>query len=97
VILILEIVDGILTFYYFISSDLLFDITDSLSLGLLVLTNHISTRYLDNSQGLNSIINLMFLRYRLEELDYHSIYSNWYLSSDHAPLTVTIPIVKEYV
>ena len=83
--------------YYSIFSDLLFDITDSLSLGLSVSTNCVSTRYLDNSQGLNLVINLMFLRYRSKELDHHSIHPSWHLSSDHAPLTITIPIIEKYV
>jgi len=36
----------------------------------------------------------MFLKYGSEELDHHS---NWHLFSDHAPLTVTIPIIKEHI
>jgi len=70
---------------------------DSLSLGLLVPTNCVSTRYLNNSQDLNSVIDLMFLRYRSGELDHNFIYPDWHLSSDHVPLTVTIPIIKEHV
>ena len=70
---------------------------DSLSLGLSVPTNCVSTRYLNNSQDFNSVINLMFLRYRSEELDHNSIYPDWYLSSDHVLLTATIPIIKEHV
>jgi len=39
----------------------------------------------------------MILRFRLEELNNYSIYSDWHLVSDHAPLTITIPIVNEYI
>jgi len=39
----------------------------------------------------------MFLRLGLEELDSYSIHPKWHLISDHAPLTVTIPIFKEYI
>ena len=39
----------------------------------------------------------MFLRYGSEELDNYIIHPNWWLSSDHAPLTVTKPIIEEYV
>jgi len=39
----------------------------------------------------------MFLQFRSEELDNHSIQPEWYLTSDYAPLTITILIVKEYI
>jgi len=70
---------------------------DSLSLGLLVPTNCVPTRYLNNSQDSNLVIDLMFLRYRSEELDHYSIHSDWCLSSDHALLTVIILIIEEHV
>jgi len=33
----------------------------------------------------------------LEELDNYSIYLEWRLSSDHAPLTISIPIEEQYI
>ena len=88
--------------YYSIYSDMLIDIVESIYLGFsfstnYISTNYISTRYLDNNHNLNSIIGLIFLRYRSEELDKHSIYHEWRLVSDHVPLIVTIPIFKEHI
>jgi len=39
----------------------------------------------------------MFLRYGSSELDQHSIHPDSRLSSDHAPLTITISIADEIV
>jgi len=55
-------------------SDILLDITDSLLLGLLYPTNPVPTRFLDNNQNSNSVIDLMFLRYGSVKLDNHTIH-----------------------
>jgi len=39
----------------------------------------------------------MFLRSRSNELNNYSIYSNWHLSSNYAPFTISIPIAEENV
>ena len=39
----------------------------------------------------------MFLRYGLKKLDNYIIHPDWQLSLDHAPLTITIQIVKEHI
>ena len=39
----------------------------------------------------------MFLRYRLVRLDNHTIHLEWRLLSDHASLTVTIPIDEQHI
>jgi len=81
--------------YHSLQSDLLIDITDFLSLGLLYPTNAVPTRYLDNDQSLNSVINLTFLRYSLVKLDNHTIHLEWRLLSDHTSLTVIILIEEQ--
>jgi len=45
----------------------------------------------------NSTIDLMFLRCDSIELNQHSIHPDWRLTLDHAPLSVTIPIVNEFI
>ena len=39
----------------------------------------------------------MFLKFRSEKLDNHSIHSDQYLVLNHALLTITIPIVEEHI
>ena len=60
-------------------------------------TNPSPTRFLDTAGEANSVIDLMFLRYGSSELNQHSIHLDCCLSSDHAPLTITILIVDEFI
>ena len=39
----------------------------------------------------------MFLCNRSSELNNHSIHLEWHLTSNHAPLTILIPIVEENI
>ena len=78
-------------------SDLLLDITDSFSLRLSYLTNPVPTRYSDNNQNSNLVINLMFLKYGIVELDNHTIHLEWRLLLDHAFLSVTILIEHQHI
>ena len=79
-----------------ISNDLII-IADSFNLALSIPTNPCPTRYFDTVGEANSVIDLMFLRYGSSELDRHLIHPDSRLSSDHAPLTITIPIANEIV
>ena len=59
--------------FYLIHSNLLVDIADNFDLSLSHSTNFIPTRYLDNRNNLNSVINLMFLRSNTLEFDNYTI------------------------
>ena len=79
-----------------ISDDLLI-IVDSFNLALSTPTNSCPTRYSNTAGEANLVIDLMFLQYGSSELNWHSIHLDSCLSSDHAPLTITIPIADEIV
>jgi len=59
--------------FHSVYSELLFDISDTLDLSFSYPNNSVPTRYLDNNDYLNLVINLMFLRPNFSELDNHSI------------------------
>jgi len=82
--------------HYSSISDNLFIIADSFNLELSNPTDQVPTQYSDNEHDSNSVIDLMFLHSGSSELDNHSIYSNWRLSSNHASLTIIISITEEH-
>ena len=79
-----------------ISDDLLIN-ADSFNLALLSPTNLCPTRYSDMVGESNSTINLMFLWYGSNNINQHSIHPDWHLTSDYAPLSITISIVNEVI
>ena len=83
-------------FHSSISNDLII-IADSFDLTLSLPTNSGPTRFSGTAGESNSIIDLMFLRHGSAELNNHSILSGSRLSSDHAPLSINIPIFEEVV
>jgi len=83
-------------FHSFISDNLII-IADSFDLALSTPTNPCLTRYSDMAGESNSVIDLMFLRYRSSELDHHTILPESRLSSDHAFLSINIPIFEEII
>ena len=52
---------------------------------------------MDNQTNSNLIIDLIFLQPNSLELNNHTIYPEWRLSSDHVPLTIDIAIYEEYI
>jgi len=83
--------------YHSSISDNLIIIADSFNLNLLVPINQVPTRYSDNDNDSNLVIDLMFLHCDSSKLNNHSIHPNWCFTSDHAPLTITIPINEENI
>ena len=83
-------------FHASISDDLIM-IANSFDLALSSPTNSGPTRFSDTAEESNSVIDFMFFRHGSEELDHHSILSEWRLSSDHAPLIIDIPILEETI
>jgi len=83
-------------FHSSISDDLIM-IADSYDLALSSPTNPCPTRYSDTAGESNSVIDLMFLQNGLSKLDNHFILPDSCLSSDHAPLSIDIPIFKEII
>jgi len=58
-----------------IHGDMLTNITDSLSLYISNATIQVPTKYTDNPNNLNSVINLMFLQPNSDEFDSYIIHS----------------------
>ena len=78
-------------------SDNLFVIADSFNLFLSFPTKQVPTRFSDNTNNSNSVLDLIFLQCNSEEINSHVIHPDWWLTSDHASLTITIPIIKEHI
>ena len=83
--------------HYSSISDDIFVIADSFNLSLSYSTDQVLTRYLDNANDLNSVIDLIFLCSNSSELDTYCIHPEQHLTSDYAPLMITISITKEHV
>jgi len=76
---------------------MLTNIANSFQLCIFSSIVQVPTRYVDNWDNFNSVINLMFLRLISEGFNNHSIHADWRLSLDYAPLTVKISIFEENI
>lgn len=70
------------------------EVANSFDLELSTPINSISTWYADNSQDMNSVLDLIFLQAGLEEFNSHKILLDLWSLLDHAPLFITIIIEK---
>ena len=83
--------------YYSTHRDTLFDIADSFQLEISKPTKFFPTRYFDNNQDFNSVLNLVFLCPFSTEFNNHYIHPDWRLISDYTPITVNILIFNECI
>ncbi len=73
------------------------EIADFFDLKLSFPVNQVPTKYADNPDNANLVINLMFIWLDLEEIDNHLILPKSRSLSDYTPLTVDIFIIEKYI
>ena len=83
--------------YYLAHSDILTDVADSFKLILFFSIYQVLTRYMDNSNDSNFVIDLIFLQPDSVKVDNHLILLELWYPSDHTPLTVDISINEEFI
>ena len=83
--------------FHSVHSDILFDIADLFLLDISKPTENLSTRFSNNDQNSNLVLDLVFLWPFLSEFNHHYIHPDWRLLSDHAPITINITINKEHI
>ena len=83
--------------FHLCHSNSLFDIADSFSSDISKPIENVLTRFSNNNNNTNSVLDLVFLHPSFPEFNHHSIHSDWRLSSGHAPITVNISICKERI
>jgi len=83
--------------YHLAHRDILLKIANSFLLELSNLTESFSTRYLDNNQDSNSVLDLVFLHPLTPEFNNYHIRSDWKLISDHAPIIINISIPDKFI
>ena len=83
--------------FYSSHKDILFKIADFFYVAVSKPTEILPTRYSDNTQNSNSVLDLVFLHPNSTEHNNYHIYLEWRLISDHIPITIDIHIYKEQV
>ena len=83
--------------YYSTHKDILFEIIDSFQLEISKPTEFFPTRYSDNNQDSNSVLDLVFICPFSSKFDNHHIHPDWRLTSDHTSISVNISIFDEHI
>jgi len=83
--------------FYSVHSDILFDIADLFLLDISKPTENFPTRFLNNDQNSNLVLDLVFLQPFSLKFNHHHIYPDWRLLSNHALITVNITISEECI
>ena len=78
-------------------TDTLLEIANSLGLDLSTPINSGSTWFLNNSQNLNSVLDLMFFRIGSEEFNNHLISLDLWSPLNYVSLLMSIIIEKEFI
>jgi len=83
--------------HHLVYTDTLLEIADFFDLKQFISVNQVSTKYVDNPNELNFVINLMFLKNHSEELNTYLIIPNLRILSNHTSLVVNIAIHEEFI
>jgi len=83
--------------YHLIHANYLLEIANLLNLERLLSINLVSTRYIDNPNNFDSIIDFIFLRGHSKEFNTHLILSDMRGSFDYALLIINIVIQEEFI
>ena len=83
--------------HHLLYTDMLWEVADSFGLELLISINLVFIWYIDNFQGSNSVLDLIFLRIGLEKLNNYIILPNFQSLLDYASLLVSIILKKEFI
>ena len=78
-------------------SNILLDIADLFFLAISKPLENFPTRFSDNDYNANLVLDLVFLCPSSPEFNCYCIHPEWRLLSDHAPITIDMPICKERI
>jgi len=83
--------------YHSTHRDTLFKIANYFQLEISKPAEFLPTRYYDNDQDSNLVLDLVFLCPFSSEFNNYHIHSNWRLTSDYTPISVNILIFDEHI